>query len=296
MTALPKKRLGRGLAALIGDDLPAEHEVPLEQPSRRDGLRELPIEKITSNQLNPRKNFNQPELEDLARSIAEKGILQPVVVRPIEGGETYQIVAGERRWRAAQMAGLHEVPVLIRELTDQEVLEIAIIENVQRADLNPVEEAMGYQQLIDHFDYTQQQLAESIGKSRSHIANTLRLMTLPKSVLDQLQEGKLTAGHARALIATDDPQSLAQKIIALGLSVRQAEALARNQDNHPGEAGHKPKDDTDSNVKAFEKAITEAIGLRVAIQPGSGERGKLVINYKTLDQLDAICRKLGVEF
>jgi ParB family chromosome partitioning protein len=168
------------------------------------------------------------DLEDLARSISEKGILQPVVVRPSASGDTYQVVAGERRWRAAQRAGLHQIPVLIRELSDEEVLEIAIIENVQRADLNPVEEAMGYQQLIDSYGYTQQQLAESIGKSRSHIANTLRLTTLPKSVLDQLQDGKLTAGHARALIATDDPQSLAQKIIALGLSVRQAEALARN--------------------------------------------------------------------
>jgi ParB family chromosome partitioning protein len=218
------------------------------------------------------------------------------VVRPSASGDTYQVVAGERRWRAAQRAGLHQIPVLIRELSDEEVLEIAIIENVQRADLNPVEEAMGYQQLIDSYGYTQQQLAESIGKSRSHIANTLRLTTLPKPVLDQLQDGKLTAGHARALIATDDPQSLAQKIIALGLSVRQAEALARNaadeQDVKP--TAGKTKDN--SNLKALEKTIAEATGLRVSIQPGTGEKGKITFNYKTLDQFEELCCKLGAQF
>ena len=295
MTALPKKRLGRGLAALIGDDLPAEQDSPHEIPAN-EGLRELPIEKITSNKLNPRKTFNETELEELAKSVKDKGILQPVVVRPNEDHDTYQIVAGERRWRAAQRAGLHTVPVLIRKLNDQEVLEIAIIENVQRSDLNPVEEAMGYQQLIESFHYTQQQLAESIGKSRSHIANTLRLMTLPKGVLEQLQDGKLTAGHARALIATDDPQTLAQKIIALGLSVRQAEALARNNSPANDDAGPVQKIIPDSNLKALEKAIAEAVGLRAVVQPGSGERGKLIINYKTLDQLEEICQKLGVEF
>ncbi len=295
MTALPKKRLGRGLAALIGDDLSAEQDSTNDSTTIA-GLRELPIEKITSNKLNPRKTFNELELEELTRSVKDKGILQPVVVRPNQDHDTYQIVAGERRWRAAQRAGLHTVPALIRNLNDQEVLEIAIIENVQRSDLNPVEEAMGYQQLIESFQYTQQQLAESIGKSRSHIANTLRLMTLPKGVLEQLQDGKLTAGHARALIATDDPQSLAQKIIALGLSVRQAETLARN--NPPANDDARPESKTipDSNLKALEKAISEATGLRAAVQTGSGEKGKLTINYKTLDQLEEICRKLGVEF
>ena len=227
MTALPKKRLGRGLAALIGDEAPAE-PMAARAPVQTKGLREIPIELVRSNTLNPRRMFNEEDLDDLVRSVSEKGILQPVVVRPVDGGENFQIVAGERRWRAAQKAGLHEIPALVRELSDKEVLEIALIENVQRADLNPVEEAQGYQQLIDQFDYTQLQLAESIGKSRSHIANTLRLMALPASVLEALQTGKLTAGHARALIATENPQSLAQKIIALGLSVRQAEALARD--------------------------------------------------------------------
>jgi ParB family chromosome partitioning protein len=292
MTALPKKRLGRGLAALIGDDI-ADEVLATAEGTAASGLREVPIEMVRSNNLNPRKSFNEQELEDLARSIAEKGILQPVVVRPVGNDATYQIVAGERRWRAAQRAGLHTIPVLVRELSDKEVLEIAIIENVQRADLNPVEEAMGYQQLIDSFDYTQQQLAESIGKSRSHIANTLRLMSLPKAVLDQLQEGSLTAGHARALIATDDPAALAQKIVALGLSVRQAEALARNQAEKSDNQATEPKGQSD--LRAIEKTLSETLGLRVSLQPGAGEKGKLIINFKTLDQFEELCTKLGAK-
>ncbi|MEM9472454.1 MAG: ParB/RepB/Spo0J family partition protein [Pseudomonadota bacterium] len=291
MTALPKKRLGRGLAALIGDAAP-EEAVAEQAPGRANGLRELPIELVQSNTLNPRKVFNQEDLDDLVSSVAEKGILQPVVVRPVGDGENYQIVAGERRWRAAQKAGLHQIPALVRELSDKEVLEIALIENVQRADLNPVEEAHGYQQLIDQFEYTQQQLAESIGKSRSHIANTLRLTALPASVLEALQTGKLTAGHARALIATEDPQSLAQKIIALGLSVRQAEALAR--DTATGAAGKPAKKATDSNIAAVEKLLAEALGLKVSIAAKSAEKGKLTIHYNNLDQLDTVCSKLGI--
>lgn len=291
MTALPKKRLGRGLAALIGDSVPAETTAE-HVPSRTNGLRELPIELVQSNTLNPRKIFNEEELDDLVRSVAEKGILQPVVVRPVGDGQSYQIVAGERRWRAAQKAGLHHIPALVRELSDKEVLEIALIENVQRADLNPVEEAHGYQQLIDQFDYTQQQLAESIGKSRSHIANTLRLMALPASVLEALQSGKLTAGHARALIATENPQSLAQKIIALGLSVRQAEALAR--DTGAG-AVSKPAEKTpDTNIAAVEKLLAEALGLKVSIATKNAEKGKLTIHYNNLEQLDTVCFKLGI--
>ena len=293
MTALPKKRLGRGLAALIGDDAPIDVEI--EVVSSHTGYQELPIEMVRSNRLNPRKVFNDIELQDLANSISEKGILQPIVVRPSKDNEGYEIVAGERRWRAAQLAALHKVPALIRELSDQEVLEIAIIENVQRADLNPVEEAMGYHQLIEQFEYTQQQLAESIGKSRSHIANTIRLMTLPKSVLEALQDGKLTAGHARALIATVDPQALAQKIIALGLSVRQAEQMAKNAAN-PNSTTVTKKTTDDSNITAVEKMLAEAIGLKVSIETKTPEKGKLIINYKTLDQLEEICTKLGVSF
>jgi len=291
MTALPKKRLGRGLAALIGDSAPAE-PMTAQVPAQTKSLREIPIELVQSNTLNPRKIFNEEELDDLVRSVSEKGILQPVVVRPVDDGKNFQIVAGERRWRAAQKAGLHQIPALVRELNDKEVIEIALIENVQRADLNPVEEAQGYQQLIDQFDYTQQQLAESIGKSRSHIANTLRLMALPASVLEALQTGKLTAGHARALIATENPQSLAQKIIALGLSVRQAEALARDPgDRVAGKAGKKT---TDSNIAAVEKLLAEALGLKVSIAITSHEKGKLTIHYNNLDQLDTVCSKLGI--
>ncbi len=293
MTALPKKRLGRGLAALIGDGAPAE-TTTVQAPARANGLRELPIELVQSNTLNPRKVFNEEDLDDLVRSVAEKGILQPVVVRPVDDGQHYQIVAGERRWRAAQKAGLHHIPALVRELTDKEVLEIALIENVQRADLNPVEEAHGYQQLIDQFDYTQQQLAESIGKSRSHIANTLRLMALPASVLEALQTGKLTAGHARALIATEDPQSLAQKIIALGLSVRQAEALARDTGAGTSAESKPAKKATDTNIAAVEKLLAEALGLKVSIATKSAEKGKLTIYYNDLEQLDTVCSKLGI--
>ncbi len=291
MTALPKKRLGRGLAALIGDAAPAELATQ-QAPRQINGLRELPIELVRSNTLNPRKIFNEEELDDLVRSVAEKGILQPVVVRPVDNGKAYQIVAGERRWRAAQKAGLHQIPALVRELTDKEVLEIALIENVQRSDLNPVEEAHGYQQLIEQFDYTQQQLAQSIGKSRSHIANTLRLTALPASVLEALQTGKLTAGHARALIATENPQSLAQKIIALGLSVRQAEALAR--DTGSGTASKSPDKPRDTNIAAVEKLLTEALGLKVSIAIKNAEKGKLTIHYNNLDQLDLVCAKLGI--
>jgi len=293
MTALPKKRLGRGLAALIGDGAPAETTTEQVQ-GRTNGLRELPIELVQSNTLNPRKIFNEEDLDDLVRSVAEKGILQPVVVRPVDDGQSYQIVAGERRWRAAQKAGLHLIPALVRELSDKEVLEIALIENVQRADLNPVEEAHGYQQLIDQFDYTQLQLAESIGKSRSHIANTLRLMALPASVLEALQTGKLTAGHARALIATEDPQSLAQKIIALGLSVRQAEALARDTGTSAGAVSKPARQTTDTNIAAVEKLLAEALGLKVSIATKTAEKGKLTIHYNNLEQLDTVCSKLGI--
>jgi ParB family chromosome partitioning protein len=288
MTALPKKRLGRGLAALIGEDA-------IDAPAAGDklsSLRELPIELIRSNNLNPRKTFDQAELQDLSTSIKDKGVLQPVVVRPIEDGAYYQIVAGERRWRAAQMAGLHEIPVLVRALSDQEVLEIAIVENVQRADLNPVEEAQGYQQLIDQFGYTQQQLAEAIGKSRSHIANTLRLTSLPSSVLNDLRTGKLTAGHARALIVTEDPRALAQKIIQLGLSVRQAEDLAKTSSDR---IQRKPaKKAKDANISALEKLLAEAIGLKVTIAEKTARSGRISIDYKSLDQLEEICTKLGV--
>jgi ParB family transcriptional regulator, chromosome partitioning protein len=283
MMQAQKRRLGRGLAALIGDDV-----VEAASPEEFRGLRHLPIELLHSNPNNPRKQFREEDLEDLSRSIREKGLLQPIVVRQRSDGE-YEIVAGERRWRASQRAGLHELPVLIRELSDGETLEIALIENIQRADLNPLEEARAYGQLLEQFSYTQQQLADSVGKSRSHIANTLRLLTLPESVRAYIEDGKLTAGHARTLVATDSPADLANKIISLGLSVREAETLTRS---NPTTSTRKAKSDKNADTRALEKQISETIGLRVEIKAQGREGGTLLIKYKTLDQLDGVTHRL----
>lgn len=283
MTSAPKKRLGRGLAALIGDGGNDDEGV---QDLRT--LRQMPIEMLKASPNNPRKHFAEADLADLAASIRDKGLLQPIVVRPIANGE-YEIVAGERRWRAAQRAGIHDVPVLIRELSDGEALEIALIENIQRADLNPLEEARAYGLLLEQFSYTQQQLAESIGKSRSHIANTLRLMNLPESVRQQIEDGYLTAGHARALVATDSPAELADRIIKLGLSVREAEGLARDSSTA---RKSKPKPEKDADTKALEKLVSEAIGLKVLINHKGDAGGTIEIHYKTLDQLEDVCRRL----
>lgn len=282
MMQAQKKRLGRGLAALIGDDTSEEAVV---QDIR--SLRHMPIELIHASPNNPRKHFADADLDDLANSIREKGLLQPIVVRPRADGE-YEIVAGERRWRASQRAGIHEVPVLIRELNDGEALEIALIENIQRSDLNPLEEARAYGLLLEQFSYTQQQLADSVGKSRSHIANTLRLLNLPESVRRQIEEGNLTAGHARALVATDSPAELADRIIKLGLSVREAEGLAREA----AAPKSKTKPVKDADTKALEKLVSDAIGLKVEITHKGNSGGVIQISYKTLDQLEDICRRL----
>jgi ParB family chromosome partitioning protein len=283
MMQAQKRRLGRGLAALIGDDV-----IEAASPEESRGLRHLPIELLHSNPNNPRKQFREEELEDLSKSIREKGLLQPIVVRQRADGE-FEIVAGERRWRASQRAGLHELPVLIRDLSDGETLEIALIENIQRSDLNPLEEARAYGQLLEQFSYTQQQLADSVGKSRSHIANTLRLLTLPESVRSYIEDGKLTAGHARTLVATDSPADLANKIISLGLSVREAETLTRN---NPATPTRKAKAAKDADTRALEKQLADAMGLRVEIKAKGREGGTLLIKYKTLDQLDGITHRL----
>ena len=285
-----KKRLGRGLAALIGDDTTEEG---LVEDVRT--LRHMPIEFLTQNPRNPRRNFAEEDLADLTASVKEKGLLQPIVVRQVEGStNNYEIVAGERRWRAAQQAGIHEVPVIIRTFSDGEALEIALIENIQRADLNPIEEALGYQQLIDHFSYTQQQLADSIGKSRSHIANTLRLLNLPEKIRGYLTEGALTAGHARALVATEEPESLAEKIVKLGLSVRDAEDLARKPEAGAAKAKSKPNGEVkDADTLALEKTLTEVLGLKVAIVHQGDSGGEVRIRYKTLEQLDDVCKRLN---
>lgn len=287
--AATKKRLGRGLAALIGDevaDVPA-HEA-IANAGAGFGLRSVPIAFIKPSINNPRKLFKQDELQDLARSLQEKGFLQPLVVRPM-GNDQFELVAGERRWRAAQLAGLHEVPILVREFSDGEALEIALIENIQRADLNPLEEARAYRQLMQEFQYTQQQLAESLGKSRSHIANTLRLLTLPEEVRARIDDGELTAGHARALVATESPMDLADQIIKLGLSVRQAEQLTREKSNSKKE----PPQPT-ANEQSLENVLTDILGLAVSLRDQGTKGGQLIIRYKNSDQLDALCRKLGV--
>ena len=285
---LSKKRLGRGLAALIGEmDRPAE---PDRQPASADGR--VPLEFGTPNPRNPRRSFADSDLTDLAQSIREHGIVQPVVVRPAGKAGHYEIIAGERRWRAAQRAGLTELPVIIRDVDDRVALELAIIENVQRADLNPVEEALGYQQLMDEHRYTQADLGQVIGKSRSHVANTLRLLKLPEVIRDMLVSGALSAGHARALVSAEEPAGLAKRIVEEGLSVRQAEALAQL----PAAEQAKPKQtltptEKDPDTLALEKALSDVTGLRVAISHRD-KGGEVKIAYRTLEQLDELCRRL----
>lgn len=282
MMQAQKKRLGRGLAALIGEDT---NEEAVVQDIR--SLRHVPVEFLHASPNNPRKHFADADLDDLAKSIRDKGLLQPLVVRPRAGGE-FEIVAGERRWRAAQKAGVHEVPVLIRDLSDGEALEIALIENIQRSDLNPLEEARAYGMLLGQFSYTQQQLADSVGKSRSHIANTLRLLTLPDSVRQMIEDGKLTAGHARTLVATDSPAELADRIIKLGLSVREAEELTRKA--VPAGA-RKARPEKAADTRALEKSVGEALGLKVEIAAKSNG-GTMSIRYASLEQLEDVCRRL----
>ena len=279
-------RLGRGLASLIGEVPPTG--VP--QLLKHGGQSQLPIEQLRPSGQNPRKAFDDVELAELADSIRSKGLLQPILVRPDPARGGYEIVAGERRWRAAQKASLHNVPVIVRELTDQEVLELAIIENVQRADLNPIEEATGYSQLMEQFGYTQEQVAEVIGKSRSHLANTLRLLKLPESVRTMVREGKLSAGHARTLVGRDDAETLAGHIVKNDLNVRATEQLVQGQDRPVNQGGGGTRKDPDT--RAFEKDMSDSLGLRVEIKPGSGESGQLTIKYGNFDQLDYIRSRL----
>lgn len=283
MTQVQKRRLGRGLAALIGDDTTEESVV---QDIR--SLRHVPVELLHPNPNNPRKHFAEEDLESLAKSLRDKGLLQPLVVRP-RGDGSFEIVAGERRWRASQRAGIHDVPVLIRELDDKETLEIALIENIQRSDLNVLEEARAYRQLLEQYGYTQQQLADAIGKSRSHIANTMRLMSLPESIQHHIEDGSLTAGHARSLIATDAPEHLADKIIKLKLTVRETEDLVRGQSTKTA----KIKIEKDADTRALEKSLMELLGLGVAVNHKGTTGGAVHIHYKTLDQLDDIVRRLS---
>ena len=286
-SVVPKSRLGRGLASLIGEPAPLGHRLPPEGEQRV-----VSITDVKSSPLNPRKDFRDEDLAELGESIRTKGLVQPIIVRPDGMAGGYEIVAGERRWRAAQKAGIHTIPVIIRELTDREVLELAIIENVQRQDLNAIEEATGYRELVERFDYSQEQLSEIIGKSRSHVANTLRLLKLPNGVQSLVQQGRLTAGHARALIGRDDAETLAKKIIDDGLNVRDVEAMVHDGSQVATTVSRRPRD-KDADTKAFEKELTDLLGLKVEIRRASGESGTLIVRYGNYDQLDYIRQRLG---
>lgn len=287
--------LGRGLSALMADVAPAA-EADTGQSAKTPDLM-LPIEQLVANPDQPRRHFAKEALDELAASISEKGIIQPLIVRPVAGGQ-YEIVAGERRWRAAQMARLHEVPALIRELDDTQVLELAIIENIQRADLNAIEEAAGYRQLMDRFGHTQEKLAEALGKSRSHIANLLRLLNLPDDVQRLLQDGELSTGHARALITAPNPSELARIVLQKRLSVRETEALAKKAQNPGVGTGAKtspaPQPDKDADTRALEGDLSANLGMKVSIDhQADTEKGILRIQYGSLDQLDTLCRMLS---
>lgn len=284
---MPKSRLGRGLASLIGEPTHGTMRLPPEGEQRL-----IPIDQLKGGRFNPRKDFREEELAELADSIRQKGLVQPIIARADPASpQIYEIVAGERRWRAAQRAGLHSVPVIIRDLDDREVLELAIIENVQRADLNAIEEAGGYKELVDRYGYSQEQLSEIIGKSRSHVANTLRLLRLPDAVQALVQMGQLSAGHARALIGRDDAERLAERIIADDLNVREVEALVQAGEISEATAARKVRE-KDADTRAFEKELADALGLKVEIKRGSGESGNLVIKYGNFDQLDYIRMRL----
>lgn len=280
----PRKGLGRGLSALMSD----VNLRPEADGARRADTR-LPVSRLKPNPLQPRKDFDAEALESLAQSLRQKGVIQPLVVRPV--GDSYEIVAGERRWRAAQIAQLHDVPVVIRDLDDTEVLEVAIIENIQREDLNAIEEALGLKALIDRFGHTQEKIAEALAKSRSHIANLLRLLSLPEDVQGMVREGKLSAGHARALIGTPDPAALARKVAAQGLSVRETERLVKNS---AGKTTPSPRGNAerDADTRALEGDLSAHLGLAVTIDH-KGESGSVTIRYASLDDLDRLCGLLS---
>jgi ParB family transcriptional regulator, chromosome partitioning protein len=281
-----RPRLGRGLAALIGDS--GEEGAAV---ARARGQKKVPTAFLRANPRNPRKNFDDAELEDLANSIREKGIIQPILARTFPGrADVYEIVAGERRWRAAQKAGLHEVPIILVEADDRQAIELAIVENVQRTDLNALEEALGYEQLEKEFGYSQSELANVIGKSRSHVANTLRLLNLPEKTKRLLADGAISAGHARALLTLSDADAIAEQVVAQGLSVRDVERLA--QKSAPRAARKSGEEEgKSSDTRALEKTLSNALGLNVTIAH-RGESGDVKIRYKNLEQFDHLCRKL----
>ncbi len=301
MAEAQRRGLGRGLSALLGESdalaTPAPGAAPAEPAAPNGPPREIAIELLRRNPDQPRRSFDEADLEELSESVRAKGVLQPILVRPAPGapGE-YQIVAGERRWRAAQRAALHVVPILVRELTDAEVLEIGIVENVQRSDLDAIEEAASYRALMDRFGRTQEEVAQVVGKSRSHVANALRLLALPANVRDHLVGGRITSGHARAIATAPDPARLADEIVAKGLSVRQAEELGRAAQAKPREAAPRPARSggggaKHADIRALEGDLSEVLGMAVLLDH-KGEGGRLSVAYASLEQLDELCRKL----
>ncbi|MDQ0544833.1 ParB family chromosome partitioning protein [Methylobacterium brachiatum] len=294
-----RPRLGRGLAALIGDFGDAG------QAAKTDGKiepqRKVPVEFLRPNPRNPRRSFGEAELAELATSITQRGIIQPIVVRPLaDVPGAFEIVAGERRWRASQKAGLDEVPVVIVEIDDRASLEFAILENVQRSDLNPIEEASGYERLMQDFAYTQKELAEILGKSRSHLANTLRLLNLPPAVQDRVTAGELTAGHARALLAVRDPETLARRVVAEGLSVREVEAVAAAEaaeaaaPDTPRPGRPRLSAERPAPVRDLELRIRRALGVEVTYKPKDEASGEIRIRYETRDELEALLNRFKV--
>ncbi len=289
-----RRGLGRGLSALLGE-AEDENAAAAAEASGAAGpaspLRDLPIDLIDPNAAQPRSVFHDEDMEELTNSIRERGVLQPILVRPLPNGR-FEIVAGERRWRASQKAGLHSVPAVVRELDDLQVMEIAIVENVQRTDLSAIEEARGYEVLIARFGRTQELVAQVVGKSRSHVANLLRLLTLPGAVQNLVVEGKLSAGHARALITAAEPEALAAQILAKGLSVRETEALVRRAAAPAVRTASSGGAAKDADTLALENDLAEVLGLSVQIADRGGA-GELKISYRTLEQLDDLCRRLS---
>ena len=288
-----RTNLGRGLDALFGED-DDYGSLDRLRPSRL-----VPVDVLSANPFQPRHRFDDDEMAELVDSVRQQGVLQPILVRPQpEDPDRYQIVAGERRWRAAQAAQLHEVPVVIRELGDEETLRLALIENIQRENLSPLEEAEAYQRLVRDFQHSQEELARSVGKSRSHVANTLRLLTLPEDVRALLDDGQLSAGHARALLTASDPAAAAEETVRLGLNVRQTESLARGgaparPRRRSGGAASTPAAEKDPDTMALEREVSELLGLRVAINAIDGQRGSVTVHYQTLDQLDHLLHRLS---
>lgn len=290
---IERRGLGRGLSALMAD-VNVEPIFQTPEVRRLDVL--VPVEKIIPNPDQPRRDFEPDALKDLADSIRQKGVIQPLIVRRIADSDSYEIVAGERRWRAAQIAQLHELPVIIREFSDSEVLEIAIIENIQRAELNAIEEAQAYRQLMDRFGHTQEKIAEALSRSRSHIANLLRLLSLPDDVQSMVKVGKLSAGHARALITTNNAPELARQVVARGLSVRETEDLVRKSTVDPAKRrALRQSDGKDADTRALEADISANLGMAVRIDhDAAGHGGKVSISYRSLDDLDLLCRALSL--